>query len=148
VTAAKPAARNVPKSSCPQPTGSYVDERGLSPSGGIRGPPENWVAGMSDSLIQMARSRLYRPGPILGQTRKLANALTTDIFDHMQEPGCCFCTLSLGYWSLPRRVRHTGQSRPRGAFLCWAPTVIGPSALRRVEYEELSSARVFHHLSE
>src|SRR5258708_33865573 len=105
---------------------------------------------MSDSLIQMARSRLYRQGPIFGQARKLANALTTDIIDHMQEPGCCFSTFSFGDWSLalPRRVRHTSQSRPRGASLCWAPTVVGPSALRRVECEELSSVRVFHRLSE
>jgi hypothetical protein len=131
-----------------KPTGSYVDERGLSPSGGIRGPPENWVVGMSDSLIQMARSRLYRQGPIFGQARKLANALTTDIFDHMQEPGCCFSTFSLGDWSLPRRVRHTIQSQQCGASPCCPPIVAGPAAMRRAECEELSSVRAFRRLSE
>jgi|HubBroStandDraft_1064217.scaffolds.fasta_scaffold120502_2 hypothetical protein len=45
---------------------------------------KNWVVATSDSLIQMARSRLYRKEPIFAQARKLANALTTDIFDHLQ----------------------------------------------------------------
>jgi len=31
---------------------------------------------MSDSLIQMARSRLYRQGPIFGQARSPESALT------------------------------------------------------------------------
>lgn len=46
-----------------KPTGPMFDGRGLSPSGRVRERPEDWVVGVSDSLIRIARSRLDQQGP-------------------------------------------------------------------------------------